>query len=306
FSGAVGQYSIRTIQSGSTQITTDDDFSLRIEITGNGDSRRWDPPAIETDGQFEIYDPRIIEDKMMDAEGQVIHSRLIEYVMIPLQSGQDTVQIPFRFFNPVTKLYETITSDAIQLTVSQGKNLPRHISPDSSYIATPRPIKKVNNLHNDDRFWLSIPHLFLFGLLISGTCWGMMVSYKRRKENAIPEVERLRSISSRNARQLLDTLHKSGDQLTEQEFFEKITEVYYKFLSEKFSILPADLDADKIITHFKSTGMPDDVSKKALNFFNSCLSIRYGGVPVGFSRDEMIRECYSIIDELDSAAKPHI
>lgn len=305
FSGAVGEYTLSTIASGQTNISTDEDFKLRIEIKGNGDARRWDPPGVITDGNFEIYDPKIIEDKMMDAEGSVFHSRTIEYTMIPLQPGDFNIHIPFRYFNPVTKNYETINSDTVYLHVSQGNNIPRHAVLDSSTMMSPRPIMEVRNIKSDDRFWLSIPHLVLFGILLSGTILGLLVTYKKRREAAIPEAEKIRSESSRRARHELDHMNKSGN-IPDQEFYEKVTEVYYKFLSEKFSILPADLDSDKIMSRLVKAGIPNDLIEKAINFFNLCLSVRYGGRPGGYSREEMIHECKEVIDVLDSPVKAHI
>lgn len=305
FSGAVGQYSLTTVDANSTMISTDDDFSMKIEIKGNGDARRWDPPAVVTDGPFEMYDPKIIEDNLKDSEASILHSRIIEYTMIPQQPGDYKVYIPFRYFNPETGQYETIQSDTIYLHVSQGNLTARHISPDSSLTRTPRPLKKVNNIKTDDRFWLSIPNLALFGLLLSGVAWGTFVSYRRKKEASIPEAERLRSASSRQARQQLDLLQKS-EHINDQELYEKVTEVYYKYLSEKFNILPADLDSDKILSRLKQEGVPENFTERAIRFYHACLSVRYGGLPGGFSAEDMISECKAVIDELDSVHHPHI
>ena len=305
FSGAVGQYSLSTIDANSTMISTDDDFSMKIVIKGNGDARRWDPPSVVTDGPFEMYDPKIIEDNLKDSEGSILHSRIIEYTMIPQQAGDYTVYIPFTYFNPESGLYETIQSDTIYLHVSQGNLTARHIGLDSLISESPRPLKKVSNIKTDDRFWLSIPHLTLFGLLLGGVAWGTIVSYRRKKDASVPEAERLRSASSRHARQQLDLVLKAGH-IHDQEIYEKVTEVYYKYLSEKFNILPADLDEDKILARFKEENIPEHISERAIRFYHSCLSVRYGGLPGGFSPENMITECKAVIDQLDSIHHPHI
>ena len=272
---------------------------MRIEIKGNGDSRRWDPPAVVSDGAFEIYDPRILEDKMTDENGSVMHTRVIEYVMIPQQSGEFNVHVPFRFFNPETKQYETITSETIRLSVTQGRNVRRNVLPDTTRNPISMQVKPVRNIKIDDRFWLSVPHLFLFGLLVVGTGYGMWISYKRKRESEIPAHERKRSAAARNARQQLEALHKTVG-ITDSQFNERITEVYYKFLSEKFNILPADLDAEKITPHFTKSGVPASVSQRAVLFYNECLSLRYGGVFAGYTREQLVQKCREIVDDLDS------
>ena len=300
YSGAVGTYSIRT-KPGSSQITTDDDFALRLEIIGDGDSRRWDPPVPVTDNNFELYDPRINEDIFTESGGAIQHARTIEYLMIPQQAGEFHVYVPFTFFDPAAKRYETIYSDTIHLQVAQGNSLARRGIIDSTE-SKPRPLRPVNSGRSDDRFWLSIPHLALFGFILCGTCWGMIITMKRRREDAIPKSERIRSAAGRNARQQLESLviDPGGSPMPDKLFFEKATEVFYKFLSEKFNIPPADLDKDKLRHYLGKAGLADEAIERALGFFDQCLSVRYGGIPGGFTREEMIVETKSMIDLLGS------
>ena len=97
-----------------------------------------------------------------------------------------------------------------------------------------------------------------------------------------------------------------SDNTSDQEFYESVTEVYYRFLSERFSVLPADLDIDKIRSRLVESGISSDIIERALRFYNQCLSVRYGGRPGGYTREEMIRECKEVIDLLDTSAKAHI
>jgi hypothetical protein len=298
YSGAVGQYTLSKLQTSNISLSTDDDFTIRIEIKGNGDSRRWDPPAVVTNGEFDIYDPRIIEDNILDVEGAIQHSRIIEYNLIPLKAGEFDVHIPFSFFNPSTKSYETVQSDNFHLIVAQGSLQARRVRPDTT-IMQPLPVRKVKLLQFNDQFWLSIPHLLLFGILVAGTGWGVLTLYRRRKEENISPVERLRSQSSRHARTKLEALEKASTPTDQQAFFESLTETYYRFLTEKFSIPPAELDEENIRKYLIQSKVPETIRERALVFFNECLSLRYGGLPYGSSREVLINTCRNIIDELD-------
>ncbi|MEO5905378.1 MAG: BatD family protein, partial [Saprospiraceae bacterium] len=296
--GAVGQYYI-TAAPGPTQLTTDDDFSLRVEIQGNGDSRRWDPPAPHIDGNFELYDPRIIEDIFNESAGNIVHSRTIEYMMIPQTPGEFQVFLPFTFFNPVSKNYETVRSDTSELQVGQGNSLTKRAATDTIQLIPPNPGIVTNTLI-EDRFWTSPPHLILYGLNCSGLLFGLFVKVKRNRDSQIPESEKLRSAAGIHARQQLDFLQKIPSHVSDKGFFEKATEIYYKFLSEKFSISPADLDKEKLHGYLVKANVADTTIQRALRFFEQCLSVRYGGIPGGYSRDEMISETKQIIDLLGS------
>ncbi len=297
FTGAVGNYSVNSTP-GSTQLTTDDDFSLRLEITGDGDSKRWDPPSLPVNQDFELYNPRILEDHLQEADGKIIHTRTIEYLLIPQKAGEFTVSVPFTFFNPVTSSYETIGGDTFQLQVAQGNAMVRRAIADTLH-AEPLALRSVQNRTSNDRFWLSLPHLFLFGLLVSGTFFGLFVSYKRERDARIPASERIRSAAGRHARQQLDEIAKA-DEITGKPFFEKATEIYSRFLSEKFSIPPADLDVAFLQMTLQKANLSEFTVSRAVMFFEQCLSVRYGGIPGGFTKEKMIGEIRDIIDTLGS------
>ncbi len=296
FSGAVGKYSIKG-SSGQTNITTDDAFTITVEITGDGDGKRWDPPAPVVDGDFEIYDPRIVTDNMTDDQDHITHHRTIEYQMIPREPGQFKVVIPLIYFNPRTLKYETASTDTITLNVKQGTNNGKQTMITAAP-ETPQQVRKVRNVTTDDRFWQSIPHLFLFGLILSGSFWGMFVSYKRRRDDAIPADEKIRVAAVRNARLQIEALQVSSSVLSDKEFFERATELFYKFLSDKLSIPPSDLDQGKLQFYLDKNGVAESVKSDVTTFFEQCLSVRYGAIPGGKSRDEMLTAIRNFVDML--------
>lgn len=296
FSGAVGQYSVKGTP-GQTEITTDDAFTITVQITGDGDGKRWDPPAPVVDGDFEIYDPRIVEDKMTDDQDHITHHRTIEYQMIPRAPGHYKVVIPLIYFNPRTLKYQTASTDTIKLNVTQGTSGGKNITV-AAVPETPNQLRKIRNIMTDDRFWTSIPHLFLFGLLLSGSCWGMIVSFRRKREDAIPADEKIRIAAVRNARHQIDALQNSSSNISDKEFFERATELFYKFLCDKLSIPPSDLDQGKLQFYLDKNGVPDSVKTSVSKFFEQCLSVRYGAIPGGKSRDQMLAEIRNFIDVL--------
>ncbi|MFZ1678281.1 MAG: BatD family protein [Saprospiraceae bacterium] len=296
FSGAVGKYTIKGTP-GQTDMTTDDAFTITVEITGDGDGKRWDPPAPVVDGDFEIYDPRIVEDKMTDDQDHITHHRTIEYQMIPSVPGHYKVVIPLIYFNPKTLKYETASSDTIKLNVTQGTNSGKKTTIAAAPEAPPQ-LRKVRNIITDDRFWQSIPHLFLFGLILSGSFWGMFVTYKRRREDAIPEDEKLRIAAVRNARLQTDALQMSSSNTSDKEFFERATEIFYKFLADKLSIPLSDLDQGKLQFYLDKSGVADAVKTDVTKFFEQCLSVRYGAIPGGKSRDQMLTAIRNFVEVL--------
>ncbi|MEP6648075.1 MAG: BatD family protein, partial [Saprospiraceae bacterium] len=296
FSGAVGQYSVKQ-SVGQTGISTDDALTITLDVTGNGDSKRWDPPAPVVDGDFEIYDPKITQDRMVEEQGHISHRRTIEYQMIPRAPGQYNVVIPLIYFNPQTLKYETAQADTIHLNVRQGiKKISSTSVAETPLVALP--LRKVHNITSDDRFWLSIPHLFVFGLLVSGSFWGMLVSFKRRREERIPEGDKIRAAAVSHARHQVDSLQADSVSLQDKEYFERATEIFYKFVSDKLSIPAADLDLQKLNFYLDRSIESAPVKEKLAKFFEQCLAVRYGAIPGNMSRDEMLAQIRDFIDKV--------
>ena len=297
FSGAVGQYQMKVVP-GKTNITTDEAFSFQVEITGNGDARRWDVPAPVASGDFDTYEPKILEDKVFDAGAEVSHLRSIAYQMIPLSPGDYTVFVPLSYFDPNTKKYLTITSDTMTIHVTQGTG----VRPDSlAYTDTtslPQQLMPARTIWLKDKFWMSIPHLLLFGMFLSGAGLGLAQVVRRRRDSLIPEQEKVRSVSGRHAQQQLDALQQHLPDIPGNVFFSKATEIYYRFLMERFSIPSSALDEAGVSAALNAQVADKAIVERANTFFTQCLTVRYGGIPGGFTPEQMLKECRDIIDLL--------
>ena len=298
YSGGVGQYQMKTT-AGQINISTDDAFTFQLEITGDGDSRRWDPPSVVTDGTFEIYDPKITQDKIFENNNRVTNIRTIEYQVIPSAPGDFKVYVPFSFFDPIRKEYLTICSDTMMVHVTQGQNKQRT---EQDQLAVNNEIPQLMTIRTawlKDRFWVSFPHLFLFSLIVVGGGYNWWLDQKRKQEAKLSLPERLKAEAGKVARIQYDALEVSIESMPAKSFFEKATEVYYKFLSDKFSIPPSELDESRLPLYLEKAGVSDIAAQRAIRFFKSCLTVRYGGVPGGLTPPEMLQECREIIGLLE-------
>jgi hypothetical protein len=290
FSGAVGTYQM-SLTPGKTQITTDEAFTFQVEITGNGDSRRWDVPAALGNGDFETYDPRILEDKVFDAGNEVSHIRKVAYQMIPAKAGDYTVVVPFTYFDPTQKQYVTIASDSIELHVTQGSGIPFDTSSLNKIASGTPELMNIAPVLLKDKFWVSIPHLLLFAMVLTGSGLSFFYAAKRKRESQMPEAERIRNVAAVNANNQYNHLEANINALPGNTFFEKATETYYKFLMDRFMIPSSELDEANLKKYMAKAGINEAWIDRAVVFFNQCLTVRYGGIPGGYSRAEMLREC---------------
>ena len=294
FSGAVGQYQMKVVP-GKTNITTDEAFSFQVEITGNGDARRWDVPVPVASGDFDTYEPKILEDKVFDAGAEVSHIRSIAYQMIPLAPGDYTVSVPLAYFDPASKKYVAIQSDTMTIHVTQGTGVRPDTLANSDTTSLPQQLMPARTIWLKDKFWMSIPHLLLFGMFLSGAGLGLVQVIRRRRESLIPEQEKVRSAAGRHALQQLDMLQQELPNTPGNIFFSKATEIYYRFLMERFSIPSSELDEAGVSAALNAQVADKTAVERASTFFTQCLSVRYGGIPGGFTPGQMLKACRDII-----------
>ncbi len=83
------------------------------------------------------------------------------------------------------------------------------------------------------------------------------------------------------------------------DYFSRATEAYYTFLMDRFTIPSSELDEARLPVYLARGGVADPVTERALHFFKQCLAVRYGGIPGGYSREEMLKECRDLIGLLE-------
>jgi hypothetical protein len=297
FRGAVGQYTLKT-HPGSKDITTDDALTFEIELHGNGDAKRWDPPTPVIDTSFERYDPKILDDQQTESGGVIDHRRSVEYQLIPKKAGQFSVYVPFTYFDPDVKRFVTISSDTLVINVTQGTSAGRSKGNAADDEMDKFEIEPVHNTIISDAYWTSWPHLFLFGLLLTGSGWALIFTAKTKKEAKISRAEKIKNAAASNATLQLDDLLHHSSALDSKTFFEKATEIYYRFLCERLVIPPSELDEARLPGYLQRDGVPDETIDRVNRFYTACLPVRYGGAPAGYSREEFLEECKGLIAKL--------
>ena len=116
FIGAVGSYVIES-RIDTLQTRQDQALTLRYTISGSGNINTVQLPVLNLPANVELFEPsvrRTINNKGKSIRGAVTY----EYVLIPRSSGALQIPpLPFAFFNPVSKHYQTSTAAGFNVTV---------------------------------------------------------------------------------------------------------------------------------------------------------------------------------------------
>jgi len=158
----------------------------------------------------------------------------------------------------------------------------------------------TGNLLLKDRFWVSFPHLFLFALVLSGTGYGAWLTFKHKRERNISASERISMSAGINAQAQLEELSSLQSGISTTAFFEKATQIYNKYLTDRFMIPSSELDEANLIKYMEKAQVPEEMAREAIVLFTQCLQVRYGGIPGGYSREEMLQKCRELTAQLSA------
>jgi BatD DUF11 like domain len=123
FSGGVGVYSISS-SINRTDASTDDALTLHLTVTGEGDIKRLQAPKLDLGNNFEVYEPKIVEEVTTENNGRLVGRKEIDYLLLPKQAGSFSVSPSLTYFNTDKKQYSTETLNPYTLTIRQGKGKP--------------------------------------------------------------------------------------------------------------------------------------------------------------------------------------
>jgi hypothetical protein len=117
FFGAFGQLRITPKQTEQACLTNEA-ITYDLTFSGQGNIKFIQEPSLTWPGEFEVFDPEVIDRITVNANGES-GSRTFRYVVIPRAPGQYTLPVPSgAWFNTKTRNYATLNPEPLTLTVA--------------------------------------------------------------------------------------------------------------------------------------------------------------------------------------------
>ncbi|MDR2372012.1 MAG: BatD family protein [Puniceicoccales bacterium] len=116
FCGGIGQFSLRNSRLSSDRALVGEPITLSVDIVGEGNFPRLQPPEIVGDELWKTFPPKatFVAQDDYNFKG----TKTVEYVIIPQKTGEVALpDITLTYFNPKTKRFETSTIDNSKRTV---------------------------------------------------------------------------------------------------------------------------------------------------------------------------------------------
>jgi hypothetical protein len=119
FNGAVGQFQISATPDRTTT-RLGEPLTLRVELRGNGNWGTLGDPQWPSNKQWRVFNNKTdAQSKIVN--GEMAGSRVYQPLFTPLTEGKLTLPaITYSYFDPTTKQYQTVSTEALTIDVAAG------------------------------------------------------------------------------------------------------------------------------------------------------------------------------------------
>ncbi len=280
FSGAVGKFQM-TSSISRNQLSTDDALSVKMNITGDGDMRQVQAPELAVSENFEVYDPKVNDEKTQESRGRVIGSKAIEYLLLPKEPGDFNIQPAFTYYDVDSSKYITLRSSPFKLKVIKGKNYGKKI--DLTAIENPS-LGEIRNIHTGGKLYSANRHftgsgifwtLFSLPFLLLG---GVVVTKQVQASRGPVDLDLLRQSQARKvATQRLSGAKTFLDQEKPRAFYDEISKGLYGYIGDKINIPLSEMGKDNIRQQLESLQVSGETCDRFMGVLSTCEMALFAG-----------------------------
>jgi len=306
FTGAVGQFTLSS-SLNKTQLKANEAISYKIKIKGKGNFKLIDPPKVDFPVDFELYDPKLI-DNFNTRENGISGDKSFEYLAIPRFGGNFTIPaVKFTYFDPAAGVYKTLSTKSYNLEVgkaddeesttmitrSTGTEL-RMLGQDIRFIKT-----GVTKLRKPEAIWTSASWFYVLYLIILLSsvlgATGLINWQKSRADIA--------GIKNRQASKIgqkrLKNARVALKQQNKETFLNEVLKAMWGYLGDKLFIDPSGFRRELIQEYFDKNNMDIDLLNRLFDLLDQCEYIRYAPGNEAEELDQILVHSEEILNDLE-------
>ncbi len=297
FTGAVGKFQF-DVQLDKQTCSTDDALKLKLLIRGSGNLKLIEAPVFELPKGIEKYDP-IVVDSITGRTTTIEGFKQFEYALLPTAPGDyEIAPITFSYFNPTTKQYEQLVSQAIHLHVVLGKHFNSARKNTLAQFHSPKILLNVHQpLYAFDHSWywiaLCLAALFLI-IQLSKLKWQTIWTAWIDKRN------------SRSNRVALKRMKKAQvflDQKQTTLFYEEVSRAIWLYLSDTLHIDLASLSKEAALEKLTARPLEPKLIESVTAVINDCEMALYAPSIAEHKMQQTYQDTIAIITHLENSKR---
>lgn len=310
YSGAVGKFSI-SATTDRQELKANDAMSLKFTITGKGNIKLIEKPAIEFPSDFEVYDPRITDNISANGSG-VSGSRTFEYLVIPRNPGNFKIKpVTFSYFDDAAGVYKTLNSPEFAIKVNRGddngntittggadKEDFKYIGSDIRFIKTGKlKLIPVNTyFFGSSLFWilLALPIILFIAFLLI-----LKNELKKRSNQALMRNRKATGV----ARKRLKSAEQFMKDGKHEAFWSEVSNALWGYLSDKFNIPRSTLSMDSVNEALTSKRVSSELIKQFIDTLNNCEFARFAPIDKSKAMGDLYKQAIDAITRTEQELK---
>ena len=288
FKGAVGQFAMSTTVDKKTT-RTNEPIDFKVTISGTGNIKLIETPAVELPADFEQYTPKVSDN--IDRAGEKISgSKTFEYLLIPRYPGLKVIKpVAFSYYDPAKREYVKLRSPQIELNVEQGAATAAPLIAGGSQ-------EDVRTLNQDIRFIklgdgglvpradeLRPGPALIALLLLPLACVGAAFVYARQRQAVMLDQVGYRNrraikVARRGLQQAEYLLKEKGGTPAGNQrlrFYGEVSKALWKYLGDKLNIPQSAFSVEGAVAELSARGVPADLITSLKALLETCDLARF-------------------------------
>lgn len=310
FKGAVGQYTF-TSKVDKNELKANEAFTFTITVSGKGNIELLELPKPVFPPDFEVYDPKISSSVKNNATG-VSGSKKAEYIVIPRVAGNFEMEgTEFSYFNPSSKRYETLKSEAYQIKVQKAEG---NSSEGTIYAPGQSDIKYIgsdihhihvnnNNLSITGMLFFMSPLYIIIITLMAIAFIAALIIYKKLNKFNSNQVLVKNKQATKVAKKRLTNAHNFLKENNQNSFYEEFSQAIWGYISDKLNIVRAQLSIDTVKEIMLSKNVSEDIVNEFIDLLNSCEFARFAPGDSSKKMDELYQKGIDLITKAEKILK---
>ncbi len=303
----VGRWRLST-EVSQTQTQLGQPVTVKVTLEGRGNLKSTVVPPLTGPSSVRIFDPTV-NDKPTSNKGKIGGRRVLEYLLMPQQTGALTLPgLTFPFFNPDTGRYESSKTDPIELTVTGSEGAKLVASGATGSPADPNGAKNVlgigglRPLRHEAHFsrpgeplWRK--RFFVPALLAPIGAWLALAAFGfvRARLNHEDELslKRKRARAARRRLSAAEKLKATGDPT---KFYAEVEKALLQFLEAKLGIPVVGLTRELLESQMIAARVPESCRAQVLRVLEACDVARFAPGTVEPARERVLNEAESAME----------
>ncbi len=305
FSGAVGKYEFQASANPSTA-TTNDVISVVLLMSGNGDLKRLQAPDLMLSDSFEVYPPKVLEEKLNENQGEIQGKKVVEYLVLPKYPGQYLLQPEFAYFDPEKSEYMVLRKGPFPIRVKQGSDKHRTVNK----------VQKFTNPENDIRFIKTkigiekrripfVNSLPFWAIILSPVMAFVGVLFYRKsrdKKVGLDASTAKKRRANKEAQKRLITAFKHLQAGNSREFYDEVSKASLGYVCDKLDIPRAELTKENVREKLQSLFIDSNKIEAFMNMLSTCEMALFAGMDSTSAMQSTYDNAISVIAGIESKA----